>query len=119
MSELPGGPVPGGPQPGGPVPEPPLSPGVGLGMGALRDTRRIVAGVVRGADKAAERAHGLADRLGDDRDRMLIALGGGPPKELREAGALNRDAVIALDEAAAALRDATSALRSFAARATD
>jgi len=86
------------------------------GLGAMRDTHRIVAGVIGAADKDAERARGLADRLGDDRDRLLIALGGGPPPELREAGALNRDAVTALDEAAVALREAAAALRSFTAR---
>jgi len=86
------------------------------GLGAMRDTHRIVTDVAAAAGKAAERARGLADRLGDDRDRMLITLGGGPPPELREAGALNRDAVTALDEAAVALREAASALRSFTRR---
>jgi hypothetical protein len=92
-------------------------PGAGaLGMGAMRDTLSIVAGVVSGAGRAAERAGGVADRLGADGDRMLAVLGGGPPRELREAGALNRDAVTALADAAAALREAAAALRSFAHR---
>jgi hypothetical protein len=86
------------------------------GLGAMRDTIAIVTSVATGAERAAERARGLADRLGSDRDRMLITLGGGPPRELREAGALSSDAVHALDEAAAALREAASALRTYARR---
>jgi hypothetical protein len=101
---------------GGAGPEVPGVPSPAVGLGALHDTHSIVAGVIGGAGKAAERARGLADRLGSDRDRLLIALGGGPPRELREAGALNRDAVTALDEAAVALREAATALRSFARR---
>jgi hypothetical protein len=86
------------------------------GLGALRDTVTIVTAAVAEADRAAARARGLADRLGRDGDRMMIALGGTPPRELREAAALNRDAVTALDDAGAALRDAAVALRAFARR---
>jgi hypothetical protein len=82
----------------------------------MHDTLAIVAGVVHGAGRAAERSRGLAERFGGDGNRMLIALGGGPPRELREAAALNRDAISALDDAATALLEAALALRSFTRR---
>jgi hypothetical protein len=98
---------------GHPDPADPPPPADSPGLGALRDTVTIVTAVATGAGRTADRARGLADRLGDDRDRLLLELGGGPPPELRETAALNRDAVTALGEAAAALREAASALRSY------
>jgi hypothetical protein len=120
MTEPAHGPVAG--EAAGPGPGEVAGPGPGevagdpARLGALRDTLAIVTSVATGATRAAERARGLADRLGDDRDRMLLELGGGPPPELREAAARNRDAVTALDEAATALREAAAALRAFARR---
>jgi len=90
--------------------------GAGTGLGALRDTHTIVASVISGAGRTAERAGGLASRVADDRNRMVVALGGGPPRELREAAARNQEAVGALDQASVALQEAASALRSFVRR---
>jgi len=90
--------------------------GSGTGLGALRDTHTIVASVISGAGRTAERASGLASRVSDDRNRMVVALGGGPPREVREAAARNQEAVGALDQASVALHEAAAALRSFVRR---
>ncbi|HEY6798005.1 MAG TPA: hypothetical protein VI248_25295 [Kineosporiaceae bacterium] len=87
-------------------------------LGALRDTLAIVTSAATGAGRAADRARGLAERLGDDRDRLLLELGGGPPRELRQTAAASREALTALDEAAAALAETATALRAFARRST-
>jgi len=94
-----------------------VTPSGARGLGALHDTRTLVAGVAGGAGRSAERARDLAQRLGSDGDRLLLALGGGPPVEVREAGTRNREAVAALEAAAVALSDAAIALRSFSRRA--
>lgn len=108
-----GQPAQGRPAEGTPAGGPPA---LAVGLGAMHDTRTIVASVIDGCGKAAERARGLADRVGADGDRLMIAMGGGPPSEVRETGARNRDAAGALDEAATALQEAAIALRSFARR---
>jgi hypothetical protein len=86
--------------------------------GALPDTAVAVSRVAVGAGQAAERAAGIADAVRSEVQGLLLALGGGPPAQLREADVLAASAATALGEAAGALQEAVTALRAFTGRTT-
>jgi hypothetical protein len=82
-------------------------------LGALGETAAIAAGVIAAAGRAAESAAALSDRLQDATQRLLGALGGGPPSEISRARSLSDSAADRLGDARHALLESTQALRAF------
>jgi hypothetical protein len=92
------------------------APGRAGGTGALADTLAIVTGVIDRSQRLAGQAGGVSERLGSDADRLLEALGGGPPQRVRDSQALVQATAAECDRAAKALGAAADSLRAFARR---
>lgn len=84
--------------------------------GALPHIARVVGDAADRATVAADRAAALADQVRGDAASLRHALGGGPPRQIREAHTQASASATALDETAAALRDAVDALRAYSTR---
>jgi hypothetical protein len=83
------------------------------GHGALSATARIVSDVIAESARVAAAATALSEQVSGQADRLVLALGGGPPDDLAEAVRCSAAAGERIEQAAAALHDSTQALSTF------